>query len=131
MNSKIQKQKVTTIQNHDRNSKTDEFSSGHENENSIELESRHVRARIFARWLIKTFLKGNNNADVTSGKTVIYDVAGGKGEIAFELCVRQRNLLNQTVSCVIVDPRKPNKFETGAVPRWQRKLIKVLTLLMT
>ena len=125
MNSKIQKQKVTTIQNHYQNSKTDEFTSGHEDGNSIELESRHARARIFARWLTKTFLKGNNNADGSSGKTIIYDVAGGKGEIAFELCVRQRNLLNHKISCVIVDPRKPNKFETGAVPRWQRKLIKV------
>ena len=60
-----------------------------------------------------------------SNKTVIYDVAGGKGEIAFELCIRQKQMLTDDLKCIIIDPRNPNKFEAGALPRWQKKMIKV------
>ena len=124
---KNKQQKSTAI----RNSKTDEIELGHENESSTELTSRHARARIFAKWLANKFPKINNSENGISRKTVIYDVAGGKGEIAFELCVRQKHLFDPNINCTIVDPRKPNKFDTGAVPRWQRKLIKVRSLIMS
>ena len=105
-------------------SKSNKATLNHEHDGPIELESRHARARIFVKWLLQKFLKVND--EVNNPKiTTIYDIAGGKGEIAFELCVRQKHLLNHHVNCIIVDPRKPNKFETGSVPRWQRKLIKV------
>ena len=58
-------------------------------------------------------------------KTVIYDVAGGKGEVAFELCIRQKDKIGHNFNCIIVDPRKPNKYESGALPKWQKKMIKV------
>ena len=105
-------------------SKNNKATLNHEHDGPIELESRHARARIFVKWLLQKFLKVND--EVNNPKiTTIYDIAGGKGEIAFELCVRQKHLLDHHVNCIIVDPRKPNKFETGSVPRWQRKLIKV------
>ena len=88
------------------------------------LESRHARARIFVKWLATKFLQEELKL-TASTKTVIYDVAGGKGEIAFELCIRQKEMLTEDLQCIIIDPRKPNKFETGALPRWQKKMIKV------
>ena len=89
-----------------------------------QLESRHARARIFVKWLAINFLQEELKL-TASNKTVIYDVAGGKGEIAFELCIRQKEMLSNNLQCIIIDPRKPNKFETGALPRWQKKMIKV------
>ena len=88
------------------------------------LESRHARARIFVKWLATVFLQDLVRLN-SLNKTVIYDVAGGKGEISFELCIRQKELLFGEVQCIIIDPRNPNKFEAGALPRWQKKMIKV------
>ena len=88
------------------------------------LQSRHARARMFAQWLASKFFQDSVKNGLES-KPVIYDVAGGKGEIAFELTLRQKDSFNNDLQCIIVDPRKPNKFETGALPKWQKKMIKV------
>ena len=90
-----------------------------------ELRSRHSRARIFAEWIIQKFFTGKGNNEKALSKTIIYDVAGGKGEIGFELGIRQRNSIGNDYRYIVVDPRKPDKFETGALPKWQRKMIKV------
>ena len=89
MESKSQSQKIKKVQ---QIFKTEEINQGHEIGTSIELESRHARARIFVRWLAKKFLTINNHDDLSSKTVTIYDVAGGKGELAFELCINQKQL---------------------------------------
>ena len=101
---------------HENSSISDEF-----------LGSRHARARIFANWLVAKFFHINAQPGLKT-KMVVYDVAGGKGEVTFELNVRHRDGINRNCHFVIVDLRKPEKFESGALPRWQRKMIKVRQL---
>ncbi len=55
--------------------------------------SRHQRARIFAEWLTKIF-----DVDLMR-KGHVLDVAGGRGDLAFELA------LNHDVECIVIDPR--------------------------
>ena len=94
-----------------------------------QLGSRHARARIFAKWLATRFFKQNVNFQ-DERNLCVYDIAGGKGEISFELIFRQKNIVERNIHCTIVDPRNPNKYTTGALPRWQKKIIKVsLTIL--
>ena len=69
--------------------------------------SRHSRARVFAQWIANTF------PDIEE----VYDVAGGKGDLAFELGLRKG------LKCIVVDPRNPAKFESMSLPRWQRKIL--------
>ena len=128
MESKSKNQKNKKVQ---QNVKTEEINHVHEFGNTIELESRHARARVFVRWLAKKFLTINNHDNFSSKTITIYDVAGGKGEIAFELCIKQKQLLTQHIKYIIIDPRKPNKYETATVPKWQRKIIKVHNLLIS
>ena len=89
-----------------------------------ELGSRHARARIFVAWLIENFLFVDD-PEKPDQTIVIYDVAGGKGEVGFELLVRQRKSVKTNIKCFVVDPRKPEKYQTGVIPRWQRKILKV------
>ena len=107
------------------NSELNPWRRNHESSTPDEvLESRHARARIFAKWVATNFFKKTDQMQLQT-KTVIYDVAGGKGEVAFELCVRQRKRIGHNFHCIIVDPRKPNKYESGALPKWQKTMIKV------
>lgn len=71
-----------------------------------QLESASKRAEVVASWLVQTY----GHAYLSGG--VILDVAGGRGDLAFELAVKSG------LSCQVVDPR-PNKLK-----RWQAKLIK-------
>ena len=58
-------------------------------------------------------------------QAVLYGCEISTGEIGFELGIRQRNSIGNDYRYIVVDPRKPDKFETGALPKWQRKMIKV------
>ncbi len=83
-----------------------------DNHGDVDLKSRHRRASIFAEWLLKEF------ADCFSdGSKCVVDVAGGKGELAFELKVR----LGAKSRVVIVDPRV--KDEGLWMAKWQRKML--------
>jgi hypothetical protein len=66
------------------------------------------RAGIFRRWLLDNFGK-----QLLCKGTGVLEVAGGKGELAFELV----NLNN--IPCTVVDPRKP---EAEQLESFQRKL---------
>ena len=88
-----------------------------------QLGSRHARARIFAKWLATSFFQQTIHS--TNENLCVYDIAGGKGEISFELMFRQKNVVGRNINCIVVDPRNPNKYKSGALPRWQKKIIKV------
>ena len=80
------------------------------------LLSRHQRASIFADWLRRTFrhvFREDGDGSKNSREAVL-DVAGGRGDLAFELSVKRR--LKPEV--VIIDPRGQK------VRRWQTKLLK-------
>ena len=112
------------ISGNERKSDKDESKNNVSAMSTEHLESRHARARIFVKWLATVFLQDLVKL-TSSNKTVIYDIAGGKGEISFELCIRQKEMFSDDLQCIIIDPRNPNKFEAGALPRWQKKMIKV------
>ena len=94
-----------------------------------QLGSRHARARIFAKWLATSFFQQNIHA-THERNLCVYDIAGGKGEISFELIFRQQNVLGRNIHCIVVDPRNPNKYKSGALPRWQKKIIKVSLMIL-
>lgn len=71
-----------------------------------QIESASKRAALFARWIVDTY----GRAYLDSG--LILDVAGGRGDLSFELAVKAG------LKCRVVDPR-PRKLK-----RWQRKLLK-------
>ena len=62
-------------------------------ENEEHLVSRHQRARIFAEWVVEKF--GHQRLD----KGHILDIAGGKGDLAFEFAFKH------DLKCVVIDPR--------------------------
>ena len=95
-----------------------------------QLGSRHARARIFAKWLATRFFKQNIHFK-DERNLCVYDIAGGKGEISFELIFRQKNVVGRNIHCIIVDPRNPNKYKSGALPRWQKKIIKVSLMILS
>ena len=66
--------------------------------------SRHKRAELFADFIL-------NNLPVDTGDVVL-DVAGGRGDLAFELAIKRG-----FVNVVTIDPR-PERIK-----RWQRKLL--------
>ena len=96
------------------------------------LESRHARARVFAKWIVqKFFTTEGTKGNLKTEAVVIYDVAGGKGEVAFELCFRQRNNIGcKPPRCIIIDPRKPEKYEKGALPKWKKRMMRVRDILL-
>ena len=55
--------------------------------------------------------------DKFGGVHEVLDVAGGKGDLAFELGARRN------IKCSVVDPRDPGKFQSKSVQRWQRKIL--------
>ena len=71
-----------------------------------ELKSSSKRAELFKSWILETY-----GREYLSSGTIL-DVAGGRGDLSFELGV-QENL-----SCEIVDPR-PTKLK-----RWQANILK-------
>lgn len=83
----------------------------HKFKDSHDLSSRHQRASIFADWLINTF------ADVLqdgSDHATVLDVAGGRGDLSFELKVKRCSPAN----VMIVDPRDQK------LKRWQQEMVK-------
>ena len=62
-------------------------------------QAKSERARVFAVWLVGTF--GHEYLSRGSG---VVDVAGGRGELTFELAVTQR------VPATLLDPRHPGKL---------------------
>ena len=82
-----------------------ELPSDHQHDTSH--VSRHARANVFADWLMSKFPETSH----------VLDVAGGKGDMAFELIV------NKSVQCSVVDPRNPRKYESKHLPKWKRKLL--------
>lgn len=74
------------------------------------LKSRHQRAAIFVRWLRDKFASLFDS----SGCQIVLDIAGGRGDLAFELAVR----VTSTLKVIVVDPREQK------VKRWQAKLLK-------
>ena len=71
-----------------------------------ELQSSCKRAELFRSWILQTY-----GREYLSSGTIL-DIAGGRGDLSFELGV-QENLV-----CEIVDPR-PTKLK-----RWQANIIK-------
>ena len=115
----------------------------HENNGTVQIESlhdpltpeeqlgsRHARARIFAKWLATRFFQQNVQSK-DEQNLCVYDIAGGKGEVSFELIFRQKNVEGRNIHCIIVDPRNPNKYKSGALPRWQKKIIKVSLIILS
>lgn len=78
----------------------------HEENFDAPVESGSKRAEVLADWIVETY-----GAEHLAGGLVL-DVAGGRGDLAFELTVKKG------ISCVVVDPR-PAKLK-----RWQAKLVK-------
>jgi len=72
-------------------------------------KGKNERASVFAKFLIKTFGK----SDVLSKGSGVLDVAGGRGEMNFEL-----NVL-RNVRCTTIDPR-PSKLSKRQL-RWLKK----------
>lgn len=72
--------------------------------------SRHARSRIFAKWIFDKFAKNFKNE-----KVIILDIAGGKGDLSFEMSVEF------DLKCIVVDPR-----DVGYTvrPKFQRKRLK-------
>jgi hypothetical protein len=70
-------------------------------------QAKSQRARLVAAWLVEQF----GAARLAAGEGVL-DVAGGRGELAFELAGRHG------VRCTLVDPRRP-----GKLTKTQRKSI--------
>eukprot|EP00088_Acartia_fossae_P050720 TRINITY_DN5684_c0_g1_i1.p1 TRINITY_DN5684_c0_g1~~TRINITY_DN5684_c0_g1_i1.p1 ORF type:complete len:372 (+),score=65.54 TRINITY_DN5684_c0_g1_i1:818-1933(+) len=75
-------------------------------EGSADLSSASKRSEKFAEWIVSTY----GEEYLSSG--IILDVAGGRGDLAFELAVKRG------FNCQIVDPR-PQKLK-----RWQQKYLK-------
>jgi len=71
-----------------------------------EVQSSCKRAELFAEWIRATY-----GSEYLANQTVL-DIAGGRGDLAFELAVKSN------VDCQVVDPR-PRKLK-----RWQSKLLK-------
>ena len=130
------------IQNKQKRRKHQTFAT-HENNGTVQIESvhdpltpaeelgsRHARARIFAKWLATHFFQQNVQFK-DERNLCVYDIAGGKGEISFELIFRQKNVVGRNIHCIIVDPRNPNKYKSGALPRWQKKIIKVSVMILS
>ena len=137
-----QEAKQKYIQNKEKRRKL-ETCATHENNGTVQIESlhdpltpaeqlgsRHARARIFTKWLATRFFQQNGNFK-DERDLYVYDVAGGKGEISFELIFRQKNVVGRNIHCIIVDPRNPNKYKSGALPRWQKKIIKVSLIILS
>ena len=78
-------------------------------ENDEHLVSRHQRARIFAEWVVEKF--GHQRLD----KGHILDIAGGKGDLAFELAFKH------DLKCVVIDPRG---VAHQSKRKYQRKMMK-------
>ena len=74
-----------------------------------DLVSRHQRARIFAQWIVNKF--GLERLK----KGHILDIAGGKGDLAFELA------LKYDLQCIVIDPRGV-AFQSKR--KYQRKMLK-------
>lgn len=82
-------------------------SSGDTNGAHGDRKGKSARCAEFATWLVKTFGK-----DILSSGTGVIDVAGGRGELSFELAVKH------DVPTTLLDPRHPGKLSKA-----QRKLI--------
>ena len=80
---------------------------GHES--GEHLVSRHQRARIFAEWAVQKF--GLERLK----KGHVLDIAGGKGDLAFELA------LKYDLKCTVVDPRG---VAHQSKRKYQRKMMK-------
>jgi len=78
----------------------------HEENFDSPIESASKRAEVLSNWIVETY-----GAEYLAGGTVL-DVAGGRGDLAFELAIKKG------INCVVVDPR-PAKLK-----RWQAKLVK-------
>lgn len=63
------------------------------------------RAAVLAEWLCGLF------GEESLRQTGVVDVAGGRGELAFELGVKRR------IPCVVIDPRCPS--EASTIGRWE------------
>ena len=70
------------------------------------MRGANKRAEVLADWIVETY-----GLDyLLRGK--VLDVAGGRGDLAFELAVKKG------LDCIVVDPRP------GKIKRWQAKIIK-------
>ncbi|XP_040581831.1 uncharacterized protein [Lepeophtheirus salmonis] len=78
----------------------------------IDSESKHKRARIFANWIEETYSFLDNKKDL------ILDVAGGKGDLSFELSVRK------DFKSHVVDPRFDPRNREESYKKWQKKIAK-------
>lgn len=75
----------------------------------MDAVSKTQRASIFAAWLVDTY-----GVDYLSSGTGVLDVAGGRGEVTFEL-------LERGVVCTLVEPRL---WEASKLSRRQRGVLK-------
>lgn len=66
------------------------------------IESASKRAEVLSNWIVETY-----GAEYLAGGTVTTDVAGGRGDTAFELAIKKG------INCVVVDPR-PAKLKRSA-----------------
>ena len=78
-----------------------------------DLVSRHQRASVFADFLIQQFPEILTPSEKSG---VILDVAGGRGDLAFELAVKRKI----ATKVFVIDPRGQK------VRRWQQKLLQKL-----
>lgn len=88
--------------------------ASHHHEDLESLVSRHQRARLFAEWIVSTF----DVAQLQNG--YLLDVAGGRGDLAFELS------LNYNLKCIVVDPRDDVKADIHQRRKYQRSKLKKL-----
>lgn len=71
--------------------------------------SKKDRAAVFVEWLVQTY----GEEYLKSGSGVV-DVAGGRGEVSFELCQRRG------IPCSVIDPRLPG---CGRLNNSQRRFV--------
>ena len=81
-----------------------------------DFKSRHRRASLFAEWLLREF-----PSELSDPSSAVADVAGGRGELAFELKAR----LRAAARVVVVDPRECGGG-VGMGKKWQRKMLRKL-----
>eukprot|EP00929_Paragymnodinium_shiwhaense_P087462 TRINITY_DN47637_c0_g2_i1.p1 TRINITY_DN47637_c0_g2~~TRINITY_DN47637_c0_g2_i1.p1 ORF type:complete len:493 (-),score=100.33 TRINITY_DN47637_c0_g2_i1:153-1577(-) len=79
-----------------------------EDPHSAEGKKSHgQRAAVFAEWLCKTY------GEERLREQGVLDVAGGRGDISFELAVKRK------IPCIVIDPRCPGGGEELQPARWE------------